>query len=151
MISQAYTQGLTARWKSVREQPPKTWAKLVAANTDPPMPLAPDLSTSYGKFLRSDQVYLLTQSEQNLSILYRNLIGIDTVDRTHFTSAFDALVEHGTRRSWLLYCIASSSDEQYSIDLYNQLVDSLSHSTERRISTVRILRPPFGTVPERRE
>ena len=78
VISDTYFQGTFGCFKLIQASLPKTPSgftksalELVTANIEAPAPLAGTLAATYSKFMTSEAVFLLAQSDQNLGRIYR--------------------------------------------------------------------------------
>jgi len=146
---EGYAQGVLARARYVMQNLPpnahrfKTEAPaLVAKNFESPETIAPLLTGAYTRFLRSQDLFLLWQSEQNLRILFANLPTAAQADPKMLDAALSHLHEHATRRAWIVFGMTRKVQPEFSIKSYNGLITAMSASTDRKLSSVKY-EPPI--------
>jgi hypothetical protein len=52
-----------------------------------------------------------------------------------------SLIEHSARRSWIIWNVVSRQDGVFSQPAYNQLLDALNASPDKRLASVKSFRP----------
>ena len=115
-----YVSMLSARAKalesdllSVEMKDSKSLGELLRANIDPPEHFGGVLVGGYGKYLRPQDIALISQCESNMSVLHRDLMG-SYVTPERANSRISVLREESARRCWIIYSAAWKMNESFS-------------------------------------
>jgi hypothetical protein len=146
--SDAYFQGIRARRNYLIQEADRSWSQfeksqagLIASNVLEPTDIVEVLVSQYARFLRPADVFLLRQSQENLTILLRGVRSTTFKSRQDLDSMLGALIEHAARRSWLVWNVVSRADAAFTQAGYNQLIQALDATNAKRLRSVRRFRP----------
>jgi len=149
--SSAYFEGVRARRNYLLREASGSWSSvrsgqspLIENNVLEPTDVADVLISQYAQYLRPSDVFLLRQAQENIVILVSGLRTASFRTENDLDEMLSGLIEHSARRSWILWRIVSRRDDaEFSQPAYNELIEALNASPERRLASVR------GFVPGR--
>lgn len=147
---QTETQGYQARSHFIAQQTAHNKSMttielhaLANKNFHPSADLVSTFISQYSSYLKSEDVFYLSQDIQNMQILLHGLIHDEVVDPNALMNAINHVIEFSARRTFNLFRVSARVRAEFSVENYEILINELNRSQTKtliRINRRRIAR-----------